>query len=174
MIDFTVHGPFEIQTEDKYVDKNEAKAFWLQDATAEWSERCGVYILGVRAGKGMTPLYVGKATKTFKQEVLGLHQRDLFNEALTKYGKGTPIVFLLVHPKRPGKVNANAIDELETLMIRAAAAANSGLMNVRKRTPNDTWKMTGFDVPVSLRAAGKGRRSQAMLDFARLMSVSSR
>ena len=33
----------------------------------------GCYVLGIRAGQGYTPIYVGKATKSFAQECFTAH-----------------------------------------------------------------------------------------------------
>jgi hypothetical protein len=68
--EFEVHGPFEVPV---YQGKNgwivrteEGVAFFKTHAT--YKARRGCYLFGMRAGRGVTPTYVGKATKTFGQE----------------------------------------------------------------------------------------------------------
>lgn len=65
MIAFEVHGPFKVPTErwkSGRIIPKDLTDFW--DGTG-LGERCGVYIFGIRAGRGITPIYVGKATRRF-------------------------------------------------------------------------------------------------------------
>jgi hypothetical protein len=145
MKEFEVHGPFEVPVEPKKRGKMIARDlsdFWMR--VGDMRQRRGVYIFAMRAGRGYTPIYVGKAAKRpFEDEALGLHQRgNHYNPALLEYEKGSPIMFFIVHPSSHGPINKRLIDQIETFMIDVASAKNPGLSNVRKRQVHK-WRICG-------------------------------
>ena len=142
---FTVHGPFKVPVEPNKHGKMVAK-----DLTAFWSgvgdigTRRGVYVFGIRAGKGITPIYVGKTAKqSFEKEVFMAHKRaDHYNPALLDYRRGTPVMFFVAHPTGKGAVNNTLIDKIESFLIDVASTKNPGLSNVRKK-PDHKWRIRG-------------------------------
>ncbi len=69
MADFYVEGPFHIPCEMKAAGRViQHKEFWKQPDVQPFADEKGCYVFAVRAGGGYTPIYVGKATRTFKQE----------------------------------------------------------------------------------------------------------
>ena len=95
MLIFESHGPFNVPTYNgkaaKIVDSERLSEFWL--TTNGLEKRRGCYVFAVRAAKGYRPLYVGKATKTLKQEVFATHKLEKYQRALADIGKGTPVLF---------------------------------------------------------------------------------
>ena len=141
---FTCHGPFKIETTKLRAGKDISKAniqnFW--ETNGEYSDKVGCYVFGMRAGKGVTPLYVGKATKRFKQEVFAHHKLTKYLPALATYKSGTPVLFFVAYPKKNGLVNATQIGKLEKFLIQQATVANPLLLNINHaKVPS--WGIAG-------------------------------
>lgn len=124
----------------------------------------GCYVFAFKAAKGYKPVYVGKATKTFKQEVFTPHKLNKFNLGLAGQKKGTPILFFVCLGKAVGPVNKVAIDEAESYLIQAGLAANTALLN-NKKTKVAKWSINGVV------RAGQGKPSQAASEFKRCIKV---
>jgi hypothetical protein len=62
-------------------------------------DKRGCYVFGIRAGKGFTPAYAGKATKKFKNEVFGHHKLAKYQRYLADVAKGTPVLFFVISPQ---------------------------------------------------------------------------
>jgi hypothetical protein len=73
------------------ISKTDIGTFWSVAALIANGVGCNVF--GIRAGKGMTPLYVGKATKSFAEETFAADKLNKYYYGLTQYRKGTPIFF---------------------------------------------------------------------------------
>jgi len=77
-----------------------------------------------------------------KQECFTDHKLEHFNEVLFSGDKGTPVLFFVVPGGNRCKVNAKAIDGIETFLIEAALAKNPSLSNIQKtKLPN--WSISG-------------------------------
>ena len=121
-------------------------------------------MFGIRASKGYKPAYVGKATKTFKQEVFSHHKLTRYQQYLADVGKGTPVIFFVIAPKRRGAPNSRHIGQLEDFLIQAGVAANPAFLNVRG-TKVEEWGIAGV-----LRS-GKGKRSESASELIKLMKI---
>ena len=163
---FVVYGPYEVPAyygkAARAITEENIKEFW-QRHTDMGSHR-GCYVFGIRAGRGLTPGYVGKATKTFKQEVFTSHKLAKYQRLLADYHKCTPVLFFVVSPKHIGKPNATHIGELEDFLIQVALAANPDLLNI-KGTRQEEWSITGV-----LRS-GKGKPSAAAKALIRALKL---
>lgn len=150
MAKFQVQGPFPIPVHQgvngRVIRKSEADEFFKQHRSLEAQKGC--YIFGIRAGRGVTPLYVGKATKTFKQECFASGKLQRYGEALVSYRRGTPVLYLVVAPG--GRPATAQIAALENFLIGAAAAKNPAVLNV-KGTKKPAWSVDGV-IP-----GGRGR-----------------
>jgi len=165
---FAVQGPFEVpcyqgKAARTFTDDN-VKDFWRKHSQSG-SQR-GCYVFGIRAGKGWTPGYVGKATKSFKQEVFAHHKLTRYQQFLADYLKGTPVVFFIIAPKKKGAPNSAHIGQLESFLIQVGLAANPNLLNV-KGTKAEEWGIAGV-----LRG-GKGKTSATAKQFSKLMKIES-
>jgi hypothetical protein len=141
---FTIEGPFQVEhsgTASKNIEPQHARKFWESSASEYINDR-GVYVFCVKR-RAYLPIYVGKATKRFGQEVFGNHQLICYNRDLFHRRKGAPFVFLLVHPRRRGPVNKTAIGELERHIIQLAKGVNPNLMNTH-HTAADKWAILGL------------------------------
>jgi hypothetical protein len=116
----------------------------------------------MRAGAGMKPSYVGKATRAFRREVFQYHKLTRYQQQLADCRAGTPILFFVALPRRRGAPATRHVAELEQFLIDAAAAVNPELLNVRC-VSNPVWAIGG----VLRRASGKPTASAQ--SFQRLM-----
>lgn len=138
----------------KRIDDEEEvlQTFW--DDIGDGSRR-GVYVFGIRAGKGFTPLYVGRTTKQTLKTRVGQHiDSGKFNAMLRAIRKGTPVLFLLSRVGK-GRRSKDAIEELETEFINHAFRKNRDLHNDRGiRKPR--YVIRGF---------GRGRPSDPVVNL---------
>ena len=110
MASFSVKGPFVVPCTKMKV----GRAITPEDIAAFWAARPalaterGCYLFGFRAAKGSKPIYVGKATKSFKQEVFTDHKLKKYAVGFGNQAKGTPIMFLICLNKSKGAVNHKA------------------------------------------------------------------
>ena len=74
---FVIRGPFKVpldQTVKSKWIKNGCPEFWATLAGQKYAQECGCYVFAMRASKGFRPIYVGRATKSFKQECFASHK----------------------------------------------------------------------------------------------------
>lgn len=166
MATFTVKGPFDVPVKKekagRLVTTEQAAEFWKQNGAVQ--DDVGCYVFGFRAAKGLKPMYVGKATKSFKQEVFTDHKQNKYNQALAGQAKGTAILFFVTLDKTAGSVNQKAIDEAETFLILSGLVANKKLLNDRK-TAIESWSIKGVI------RAGQGKPSQAAQDLKQCLGL---
>jgi hypothetical protein len=102
---FSVEGPFTVPTYEgkaaRTITPDNVATFW-RTHTGFRRER-GCYVFGIR-GRGLTPGYIGKATKSFKQEVFAPQKLANYLRFLADVRKGTPVIFLIVAPRKRGVV----------------------------------------------------------------------
>src|SRR5260370_5211073 len=143
------------------------KEFWNQSRELQKlaTER-GCYVFAVRAGKGSTPLYVGKATKSFKRECLNPGNIRKLLDALANYAKGTPVLYFVRHPSQRGKTNEKQIGEIENFLIQSTSIRNPDVQNVHGREA-PKWEIRGVI------RSGQGKPTTPESTFRRLMGVTN-
>ncbi len=161
----SVEGPLKVPCYQGRVgrtitDKN-IRDFWRKHAAL--SKGRGCYVFGIRTGGGLTPGYVGKATKLFKQETFAHHKITRYQRFLVDYQKGTPVIFFITAAKKKGAPNSAHISQLETFLIHVALALNPELLNI-KGTKVEQWAIVGV-----LRS--KGKPSKSAQQFKKLMKI---
>ena len=141
------------------------KDFWKRSDELErlGGER-GCYVFAIRAGRGFTPIYVGKATKSFKQECLNSANKHKFADGLADYKKGTPVLYFVRHPPQKGKSNSKQIGEIENFLIQNASIRNLDLQNVRGREA-PKWSIRGVI------RGGQRKPTRAESEFRKLMGI---
>lgn len=166
MTEFTVVGPLKIHVykgkggrtiTDANVDR-----FW--ESHKKYGKRRGCYVFGIRAGQGLTPGYVGKATKKLKQEVFAHHKLTRYQQFLADYAKGTPVVFFVLAPLQKGKPNDSQIGQVEKYLIDLAMTANPSLLNEKGTNP-EKWGIKGIV------RGGKGKTSRGTKDLRRMLGI---
>jgi hypothetical protein len=166
MASFIVHGPFKIDFEKRKGGRTLVfDEFWSEESdAAHLAAERGCYAFAIRSGPGLTPIYVGKATRTFKQETFNPSNRHKFHNGFSDYGKGTPVMYFVVHPKQKGKTNGRMIGDIEDFLIQAGVAKNPDIQNV-KGTSEPKWSIKG-----AVRS-GAGKRTQGEEEFVKLFGI---
>lgn len=142
---FIPHGPFKVPlikgAGGRAIDPLRYKHFWSEhDALAN---KRGTYVFAIRASKGFTPYYAGKATKTFEQEVFSdRNVAQKYDPVIAGVGKGTPVVFLLELPIQRGKTNKRAIKKCEDFLIQQTRVVNPKSTNIQGTKP-PKWSIWG-------------------------------
>lgn len=166
MVDFSVHGPFDVPTYrgkvGRIVRAAEGSAFFTIHPA--WAKRRGCYVFAIRAGRGMTPTYVGKATKSFSRECFSADKLGKCNQTLVDYARGTLVMFLIAAPMGRGRPAEKQIELLEDFLIQVGVAANDDLLNVQG-TKQEQWSLSG------LVRSNRGRPSLAATAFKRAMKL---
>lgn len=144
-MELSVRGPFDIAKEK--VGKGKFRLlfadFWSSSSELEdISGQRGVYVFAAKAGRGYTPLYVGKATRNFGQEVFNPANKHKYSDAMLEYERCKPVMFFVIPPKRRGRLSGGIIDEVETFLIQTAYGKNSDIQNVKK-TRMPSWSIRG-------------------------------
>jgi hypothetical protein len=166
MVNFSVRGPFVVSSYKgkggRTITQEGVRRFWEEHG--DYAGRRGCYVFGIRAGKGGKPAYVGMATKAFKKEVFAPHKLSRYQEFLADYGKGTPVVFLVVAPIKKGAPNVSQIEALEKFLIQVAVARNPDLLNIQG-TKSARWSIAGVI------RGGAGKPSKAAATFREFMTL---
>ena len=141
MSEYTVFGPYRIPVDKKYVGRRigDFAAFW--DTASDFKDMVGCYVFGMSAGKGIVPYYVGKTTKCFEAECFTSHKTEKYNEALSEYKRGRPVMFFVTAFKKKGKMNRKEIHLMEDFLIQVGLARNEQLLNI-KGTKQERWSIT--------------------------------
>jgi hypothetical protein len=164
---FQVWGPFEVPTTSlgaKRVQLDALPDFWrsvVRDDTLANAHGC--YVFAMRAGKGMTPLYVGRASRqSFRHECFASHKLVALIEAFAYFKKGTPVLFLVCTAK--GRPNLRAIQDMEEFLIQNARVRNPNLQNVQL-TQEPGWRIAGVF------GSQSGKPSRKALLFKKLLGI---
>src|SRR5580658_6073510 len=141
---FRTRGPFEIRlVKNKRLIRPGCPEFRFKPKVDELASQRGCYLFAIRAGKGITPVYIGKATKNFKQECFAPSKIAYhYGPALLEYKKGRPALFLVVLKRTKGKVNKRAIAKVELFLIQNAMKKNSDLSNIKGKR-EERWSIGG-------------------------------
>lgn len=169
MSSFEVHGPFPISFEKRAGGRTLVfDDFWAAGSDAHYlAAECGCYVFAMRASSGLTPVYVGKAGRTFKQEAFNPSNRHKYHNGFSEWGKGTPLMYFVVHPKKKSsKATEKLIKQVEDFLIQAGAAKNPGIMNIRG-VQQPKWSIKG----VVRSKAGKKRANE--VEFAKLFDITA-
>ena len=159
---FKVRGPFPVPL-DPNVNGKWIRAgcpeFWADNHLERFAHNAGCYVFAMRASKGIRPIYVGKATKSFKQECFAPHKIAChYGPALSNAGKGTAVMFLVVLERVKGKVSKKGIAKVESFLIQNAMKKNPNLSNIHGKK-EEHWTIEGVI------RGGKGKASDAARKF---------
>mgnify|MGYP001560557112 CR=1 FL=1 len=166
---FVPEGPFEVPVEHlprgrRIAASRQMREFW-ERVGDDIAGAKGVYLFAMRAGRGFTPYYVGKAARQpFLRECYTPDKRNKFNAALA-HQRGTPVIIFLPSPLRRGRTNLPAIAALEQEMIQYGYEKNPRLLNIHHASDPPKWNVQGV-----LRG-GRGRRSEAAKAALKMMAI---
>lgn len=137
----------------------------------EVSGGIGCYVFAIRAGKGVTPWYVGLAEKqSFRKECFAPHKINHYNAVLNKY-RGTPMLTVVAKHSPSGKLvlpNGKVhrdIQQLEIMLIGNCLSRNAELRNIRDTKLLREMRVSGLlNTPT-------GRPTVAVSAFKRLIGA---
>jgi hypothetical protein len=168
--DLVVYGPFPVPYDSpgtgtsKRIGRTHSKEFWDQPELRTIRRKQGCYIFALATGRGHTPWYVGKATKSFHQEALTDHKLVYYNDVVYNGRKGRPVMFFVGRPDNLVKVPKKQIDDMETYLVQTAAYKNGELKNrYKRRVPQ--WGIRGVV------RGGRGRATTAAKRFRGMMGL---
>lgn len=145
MTQFEVHGPHEIPfykgVGGRVITDDNVRSFWNKHRSS--GLRVGCYVFAIRNKGAYTPIYVGKATKNFKQEALSAPKLSKYQQAMVDFIRGKPVMFFMSHPIKKGMNNKKHINQLEQFLIQTAMAVNPNIMNI-KGTKEAKWGIKGI------------------------------
>jgi hypothetical protein len=150
---FTVHGPFETTTRDIGAGRR-PDDFWNETARAGLGRQTGCYVFALAGSKrNFVPYYVGLTESRFDREVFNPSNLRKYRRAIRESKKGRAALFLIVPASRKGKPSGKHFSEIEQFLIRAGAARNPEITNVKGQW-RPKWTIQG----VTGRSAGKPPR----------------
>jgi len=157
---FVASKYFEVPTRRHYrrltLDKQGmTRKFWRSPGAHKYRKRRGCYIFGIKHGNRIVPTYVGKATKSFGQEIFQSHKRvDHYIPALRRRRNGVAAIIFLAHRYKK-KPNISSIDKLETQLIQQAVRKKLELTNLRKTYLRELRIQAVFDFKKGRKPQGK-------------------
>jgi len=107
---------------------------------------------------------VGRATRSFKQEVFTPHKLEKYQRCLADFNRCTPVLYFLCAPDGRGALNRSAVAELEEFLIQTAVKRNPDLLNVRG-TKRQDWAIAGVV------RSGVGKPSKAARSFSKILGL---
>lgn len=159
---FVCEGPYPLkihrERNGKCVKDDTFDLFW--ETRPALAEKAGCYIFCL----SRRPIYVGKAAKTFKQEVFTGRNRNIYNQQIVKQN-GPATVYFVVLEQKQGRHPINIIAEVEKLLIGLAHEANPDLVNGHHKNKEDRFMIHG------VWNAGKGKPSQAAKAVRRVLKM---
>lgn len=166
MIRFTVEGPLEVPLSKGQIDPVAVRRdMW--PAAGALGDKQGCYVFAVpkkRGAQGYRPIYIGKATKSFRSECVTYHKRSNIGFYLSHHPARSLHLYFLVHPPNQGGPNARVTGELERFLIRQAVAEGIELINKHHIAP-DRWGIRG------LVRGGRGRLSDAAMELGEMFGL---
>ena len=164
MTEYEIHGPFKVPIEKKHAGRKigDPERFW--ERADHMRKKKGIYVFGMRAGKGIVPYYVGKTIKGFEKEIFHFHKLDKYNEALLEYRRGKPVLFFIARPIKRGQIKKKEVGKIEDFLIQVGVARNRDLLNV-KGTKQPKWSIAGVI------RANQGQPTTAAKKFKAMMNL---
>lgn len=147
----------------RHLDEDGARAVFRDNR--QYSSKCGCYVYGIRAAKGIKPVYVGKAVEQqLMAEALSPDKICKINKAILKTRRGTPVVAFIVPEKKLGATPTTQISEIEIALLQYAYAKNPDIEN-----ENGVYKPRWFiDGVVN---SDPGRRSDKAVAFRSMVGI---
>ena len=166
----SVKGPIKVQFNKqrsghgKRIEKEHQNPFWQRASEPLLEKKQGCYVFALRAGRGSTPWYVGKASKSFQQECFTSDKLQKYNRALFGGKKGSPVLFFVTLPGKKMKISARTIKDVETYLIGVAKETNPNLLN-KSKTKTPAWGIK------AVYRGGQGKPNQTERAFRKMLGL---
>jgi hypothetical protein len=140
MPEFKVYGEYKISVKKNkrgsIIEKDSIEKFWTE---SKEEDLIGCYIFGLRTGGGIIPHYIGKATRSFRQECFTADKLRKYYHIMSDRN-GTPVMFFVATTRNGSKI---AVAEIEKYLINNAINKNPDLFNI-KHTKQPAWCIKGI------------------------------
>ena len=140
------------------------KSEWFEVLDIDGANAPGLYIFSLKAGRGFTPWYVGKAAQQSLRDEITTSDKILKFNGVVRDNIGTP--FLTLIPRRTkekeslSKIGRHTdIDDVETLLIQKCLLKNPSLLNIKKTSIYKNIVIGG------MLNSRQGKPSSAICDF---------
>jgi len=162
---FKPHGPFALPyTRTKKVTTFDTDHLWSKGQAGPLAKGRGCYILAVKRGKTVLPVYVGLTRASFDREIFNPSNCRKYHVALKGGKKYALFVFILEHPVTKTGGSTQFIGELEDFFISAAFARNPELKN-RKGIPRPKWQVPHVTAPAKGKPTSAARALREVMGF---------
>ena len=169
-IEFIAEGPVPLAVESGHygrcLDENLEEKFWSQPRAKSVKAKIGCYIFTLST----KPYYVGKATKSFGQEVFNLKNLNTYRDVVTRF-VGKPSMYFISHARPAGRKGATptrVIAQLEKLLIGLAHEANPSIRNNHHLNKEDRFHISG------VYNSGQGKPSAAAAKVRKLLKLAKK
>jgi hypothetical protein len=169
--DLITFGPYDVGFDThksnstiKHISAQHGKDFWAGEA-GELAQKQGCYVFSVRYAGGVTPWYVGKATKCFKQECFTHHKLGHYNKVLFERTKGTPVMYFVALPGTLRKVPEGDIKDIEKFLTQSALFKNPNLSNIQNTKNLPKWSIKGVI------RSGPGKPTNDAIAFRKMLGL---
>ncbi|MEJ0062552.1 MAG: hypothetical protein WDO70_04975 [Alphaproteobacteria bacterium] len=135
---FETFGPFPIELNEYGNLPRRMRSFWndIEKGDEGLSHARGCYVFGIKSsgGPSIFPWYIGRThLQGFRKECFGSHQRSLYLEAINRYDRAVPYLYIAAQITMQdrfyqGKSGAS-IAFLETYLISLGLQVNKNLLN---------------------------------------------
>jgi len=174
---FDIYGPFDIPRGQRGLI-TDAKKFWSvlvdklgKDQGKGLANAQGVYVFAIKSSRAdrSRPWYVGKAEKTFKQEVFNAENIRKYNGQLDKVKRGKPLLFLLPEVTPTGRfkdtTKSDYTQALESMLMGKALEVNPKLLNFSNMQMLRKIEVDGF-----FNSKKRGPRTEPVEEFNKCFS----
>ena len=156
---FKPWGPYDLP-QKAYDLSFDFPAFKAKVQEDGWTDEAGCYVICSFSRNKLMPLYIGKTTKSLIGRIYQHRQKINIILETSKNLK----VFFLHYEKGRGKLNSNAIDILETELIRIAAENGRKLENIKKMNVRQVRIAGVLKSP-------PGRKTESALQFSKALGI---
>jgi len=166
--EFRISNTLDVPVTNCHVHSNEARAFMAEFEDQFAGRGCYVFsttLKGSSIGREV-PVYIGKATRTFRQECFTPHKLKRVNEYLNRHRRSELRLTLLPILGRDSRQLDEAIDACERSLIQMGACVHEDLTNI-KGTKSLRWHIKG----ALYNSDGRAQRSQAVQKFKTLFEL---
>ncbi len=161
---FRTLGPFELKRDGNRIERGALQALWSPHQHSEgrvYRYAIGVYVIAVKQGRKLLPLYVGKSNRGFANR---LNRHSIFSDIPKQYDGKSLFLFLIARVtsereeyrtarptvvktalgERRGSQKLRTIDELEFALIGTCLSINPNLLNKHEKSFLNSLRVPGY------------------------------
>ena len=165
MAKFVVSGPIPVPVKRQKTGCREVVEEELKNLEDETLSKYGCYIFSMKAGKGWTPWYVGKATQQRIFHRISSKDNILNMVKALNRQQGTLEIWTVTQVRGAPRA-VNEIGAIEKELIELASIKNPKLLNTQNKSKKRNWSIEGIIQP------NRGPRSKEAKSFRKVIGLS--